>query len=135
MSKLVGWLLSFAPKAPEALPEQRPTVLVSGPVPQWTEDHKKAWLTFLVSPTGAVLMARMGHAANVNAINGAQDMMHTTHSAGRSAGFYEALQWLYSQARIEFEQNIEISGASADQDATSAQQPSGEAALREHYSP
>ena len=75
------------------------------------------------------------HAANANAINGAQDMMHTTHSAGRSAGFYEALQWLYSQARIEFEQNIEISGADADQSATSAQQPSGEAALREHYSP
>lgn len=132
MSKVVAWLLSFEVKAPAA---RRVVVFPSGPVPQWTPDHQKSWVTFLASPAGLVLLERMRHVASKNALTGAQDMMHAAHSGGRAAGFYDALLWLDSQARIEFEQNIEISGASADQDATSAQQPSGEAALREHYSP
>lgn len=132
MSKVVGWLLSFEVKAAAG---RRVVGLPSGAAPQWTADHQRAWVTFLASPTGMVLVERMRHVAGTNAINGAQDVMHSAHSAGRTAGFYDALLWLDSQARIEFEQNIEISGADADQSATSAQQPSGEAALREHYSP
>jgi hypothetical protein len=137
MSKLVGWLLSFEAKAPAAVPVTARKVVVfpSGPVPQWTADHQKAWVTFLASPTGLVLLERMRAVAGKNAMLGAQDMMHAAHSGGRAAGFYDALLWLDSQARIEFEQSIEISGASADQDATSAQPLHGEAALREHYSP
>lgn len=133
MSKVWLWLTG-TPKTGAAV-VRRPVLLATGPVPQWTPDYQKAWVTFLASPTGMVLIERMRQVAGRNALTGAQDVMHPAHSAGRTAGFYDALLWLDSQARIEFEQNIEISGASADQDATSAQQPSGEAALREHYSP
>lgn len=134
LSNVWSWL-QRKPAAEQSAPVSVVTVLPTGPVPQWTADHQKAWQTFLASPTGATLLERMRHVASTNAINGAQDVMHTAHSAGRTAGFYDALLWLDSQARIEFEQHIEISGADADQSATSAQQPSGEAALREHYSP
>jgi len=134
MSKLVGWLLSFAPKAPEAA-AALPPVWWAKAEAAWTPDHAKALQTFLASPTGRAVLDRMYAAAVANAREGVKDAMHASHSAGHSAGFFDALEWLVSQARIEFEQHIEISGADADQSATSAQQPSGEAALREHYSP
>jgi hypothetical protein len=70
-----------------------------------------------------------------NARAGATDTISPAHSAGRSTGFYDALEWLDSQARIEFEQTIPISGADADPSATSAHQLHGEAELRERYSP
>jgi hypothetical protein len=114
---------------------RRLEIVPCDPVPQWTADHQKAWVTFLGSPAGATLMMRLRQVAGRNALAGAQDMMHPAHSAGRAAGFYDALLWLDSQARIEFEQHIPISGADADQSATSMQPLTGEAALREHYSP
>jgi hypothetical protein len=99
---------------------------------QWLPSHQVAWHAFLGTEAGGVLFERMAAAASANAKAGAADSLSATFSAGRTTGFYDAMEWLYSQTRIEFEE--EISGAGADQPATSADQ-SGEAELRERYSP
>lgn len=114
-----------------------PAVLPPLPMPRamaWTAAHQKAWYAFLGTPAGLALMQRMMAMAAANARAGAQDAMNATHSAGRSAGFYDAIEWLESQARIEFEAEP-LSGEDADQPATSAHELQGEAQLRAHYSP
>jgi hypothetical protein len=101
--------------------------------PDWRPQHKDALVSFFKSEAGTVLVQRMAAVAAHNARAASQDAMHASHSAGRAAGFYDALEWLASQSRIEFE--TRISGAAADQAATSAQPSEGEAALRELLSP
>lgn len=142
MSKVVGWLLrvrsaecGVRPEHPAALPQQHPTVLPLVVARDWTPDDQKNLVNFLASPTGMTLIQRMQCVGAANARRGAQDFMHAPYSAGRTTGFFDATEWLLSQAHIEFEQRIGISGASSDLDATSAQPLHGEAALREHYSP
>jgi hypothetical protein len=80
-------------------------------------------------------MERMRCVAATNARSGAEDAMNAAHSAGRSTGFYDAIEWLESQARIEFEQNIPISGDGAEQPSLSAHESTGETQWRDRYSP
>ena len=127
MSNVVGWLVRLVGGAPA-----KPSHLPLNVAREWLPQHRDNLVNFLASDTGIALMQRMQCVASKNAQAGAADVMHTAHSAGRATGFYDALEWLQSQARIEFET---ISGADADQSATSAQEQQGEALLREHYSP
>lgn len=119
-----------APAAPAVAP-----ILVLPLARAWTPEHQKSWLAFLRTPAGIALMQRMSAAAAANARAGAQDAMHAGHSAGRTTGFYDAFEWLESQARLEFVQTIPISGADAEPSALSAHELQGEAQLRERYSP
>lgn len=127
MSNVVRWLVRLVGGAPA-----KPLPLPLNVARAWLPQHRDNLLNFLASDTGIALMQRMRCVAAANAQAGAADVMHTAHSAGITTGFYDALQWLESQSRIEFET---ISGADADQSATSAQESQGEALLREHYSP
>ena len=98
----------------------------------WTPADKDNLINFLATDTGIGLIQRMRCVAGEMAKQGAGDVMHTAHSAGRTSGFYDAMGWLESQARIEFET---ISEAEADSSAISAREQQGDALLRELYSP
>jgi hypothetical protein len=98
----------------------------------WTPADKDNLINFLATDTGICLIQRMRCVAGEMAKQGAGDVMHTAHSAGRTSGFYDAMGWLESQARIEFET---ISEAEADSSAISAREQQGDALLRELYSP
>lgn len=121
------WLARLIGDAPAASP---PLPLNVARV--WLPQHRDNLINFLKSDTGICLLQRMQCVASEMARQGAGDVMHTAHSAGRTSGFYDALSWLESQSRIEFET---ISEADADSSATSAQEQKGDALLRELYSP
>lgn len=123
---LVRWLSAETPQATKPLPLQLPVAR------EWTPTDKNTWRTFLQGGTGVTLMQRMTAMASANAKAASHDAMHSAHSAGRAAGFYDAITWLESLAVIEFEP---ISGADAEQSATSAQSQQGEDSLRELLSP
>jgi hypothetical protein len=132
MSGLVGkvkrWLVRLLVGEPAKPLPALPILVARG----WTPADKDILINFMASATGICLMQRMRCVAGEMARQGAGDVMHTAHSAGRTSGFYDAMGWLESQSRIEFET---ISGADADQSATSAQEQQGDALLRELYSP
>lgn len=93
--------------------------------PDWTDDHRRAFLAFLKTEAGVVLMARMNAVAAHNAATACLDPMHTQHSAGRAAGFGDARNWLLSLSRVS--RDLETTDMQAD--------PEGEAALHERFSP
>lgn len=134
MLRLWQWLKRWGAQ-PETVAPAVPSLLPLPHAPEWQPQNKAEWISFLATPTGMILRQRLYAAAAENARNGATDAMHSAHSAGRSTGFYDAILWLESQARIEFEQQIPISGASSELGATSAQEHQGDALLRELYSP
>lgn len=120
--------------------DEKPASVSPSPVPmhlsrEWTPADQQAFISYLATMSGYCLIQRMRCVAAENARRGAQDAMSPTYSAGRTTGFYDAIDWLESHARIQFEQTIPISGADADQSATSAQEQQGDALLREQYSP
>jgi hypothetical protein len=68
------------------------------PTPDWTVNEAIIWRTFLANPTGQILLKRARAMESINAIKGANDVFHTQHSAGRTAGFSDAINWLESLA-------------------------------------
>ena len=64
----------------------------------WTQQEAMILRTFLNTPTGEILLKRARSLESVNAINGSKDVFHTQHSAGRTAGFSDAINWLESLA-------------------------------------
>jgi hypothetical protein len=67
----------------------------------WTKSEAEILRTFLNSPTGQLLIQRARFLEAANAIKGANDVFHTQHSAGRTAGFSDAINWLESLASDE----------------------------------
>lgn len=67
----------------------------------WTQQEAIIWRTFLASPTGQILLKRARQMESINAINGSKDVFHTQHSAGSTAGFSDAINWLESLASEE----------------------------------
>ena len=121
MGKVKRWLVRLLGGEP-ASPSP---VLPLNVARNWTAEHQAVLINFLRTDTGVCLMQRMRCVASESA-------RLAVRGSGRMADFYEAIEWLESQSRIEFET---ISGADADQSATSAQELMGEALLREQYSP
>lgn len=93
-------------------------------VPEWREDDKARWLTFLDSETGKRLMLRAHAVLFQNALEGCKDSFTTAHSAGRAAGFAEAIEWMQSLSR-----------SASDKAENDAQTPGGEPSLRELLAP
>jgi hypothetical protein len=93
--------------------------------PDWSMQDMGFWRHFLFTPTGRRLQARLLRVAYANAIQGCQDAMHTTHSAGKAAGFSECWQYLESLSR----------SASDSAETMNARTPEGEPSLREVLSP
>lgn len=127
VGKVRRWLARLLVGEP-ANPRPLPVYMIRN----WTPHDKDNLINFLASETGKTLVSRMHTIGMQMAMQGAEDLMHTAHSAGRTAGFLDAIRWLESQSRIEFET---ISEADADSSATSAQEQKGDALLRELYSP
>ena len=83
--------------------------------------------SFLATPTGQRLTARVRAVEYRNAIQGCLDAFHTTHSAGKAAGFHEA--WNYVES-------LSISHSASDMAETDMQSAGqGEPTLHERYAP
>lgn len=107
-------------------PEVKPAVVQRSfalpPVTEWGESEARVWRTFLESPTGKTLMLRARGLEYANAVRGAQDQFHTVHSAGRTAGITDALNWLESLAS---DQMISRSSGAQDENLTADREQNG----------
>lgn len=122
MTRFVQWLsglFGFRRRA-----EQLRCLPAALPAPDWTEDNRRVWSQFLKSDVGWVLWQRMLAVSNDLAQRSCQDSMHTAHSAGRAAGFRDAVDWLHSLSRV-----------SRDTDTTASEATPGEDALADRLSP
>lgn len=127
VGKVKRWLVRLLMGEPA-----KPSPLPVYTIHNWTPSDKDNLINFLATATGKSLISRMQTIGMQMAMQGAEDVVHTAHSAGRTAGFLDGIRWLESQARIEFET---ISEAEADSSAISAREQQGDALLRELYSP
>lgn len=110
------WGRSVGPASP-------PCLFLRG-VPEWREDDRARWLTFLNSETGKRFLLRAHAVLFENALQGCKDSITTTHSAGKAAGFAEAIEWMQSLSR-----------SASDKAENDAQTPEGEPSLRELLAP
>ena len=62
------------------------------------------WLRFIMSESGSRLVARLRHFEAMNGINGARNLTHTIHSAGRTMGYSECVEQLLSLAHCKCEE-------------------------------
>lgn len=106
-----------------------PAPLASPTAPEWTAEHQAVLNRFLASDAGQALWQRMRAVEADSAARAVQDVMHTSHSAGRAAGFADARKWLESISRVELSATQTNSETTAGQPATE-----GELALPEPYS-
>lgn len=93
MKRFLLWLFRLTPVIVE-----KPALMGFRVASDWTGQEAMMLKTFLTSPTGILLMQRARWVEATNAINGAADVFHTQHSAGRSQGFSDAVNWLESLA-------------------------------------
>lgn len=90
--------------------------------PDWTANEALILRTFLSSPTGTILLQRARAMESINAIKGANDVFHTQHSAGRTAGFSDAINWLESLASDQAIQSLSSSSLVNEQKTADGQQ-------------
>lgn len=100
--------------------------------PDWLSSDILNLRRFLGTETGAKLMQRGRSLEYSNAISGAKDQFHTVHSAGRTAGFSDALNWIDSCASEEMFSRV--TGVQATKQNTSDSEQD-DAALLEKFSP
>lgn len=80
-------------------------VLLELPKPApWTADDVTEFRRFLGTVTGQRLLARARCLEYRNALAGCNDSITTSHSAGRGAGFSDAINWLESLSRVTGDQ-------------------------------
>lgn len=114
------------PKPPEPKP-------ISAPIsPDWLSSDILSLRKFLNDESGRKLIQRGRAISFANAIAGSNDQFHTVHSAGRTAGFSEALNWIESCASDEMLSRV--TGAQATKQNTSDSEQD-DAALLERFSP
>jgi hypothetical protein len=107
----------------------RPATLGFHGSPEWSVAHRNALSAFLSTYTGQTMLARLRAIATENAIRGAEDVLHTAHSAGRSCGWFEAIAYLHSLSTIK------ISESATDFAENNDREMPGEASLLERLSP
>jgi hypothetical protein len=90
----------------------------------WTEVHAQALAAFLKSEVGKAFYRRLQAVAATVAIAGCRNTVHTVHSAGVSAGWDEAVRYIYSISRV-----------AGDQATKPDETPRGETELLEQLSP
>lgn len=116
--------------------------------PDWSLEHQVVLNRFLATDAGDVFLARMRAVEADLARRMVQDVMHTSHSAGRAAGFGDAVKWVNSlrKANVPDEANEfsersssasddTLAGVAEGQQATDGRDPKGEDRLLERYSP
>lgn len=96
----------------------------------WSQMDRDNLSRFLASTSGRKMVQRMRSFEAVNAIAGAKDMLHTSHSAGRSMGYGEAVDHLISlSSACDVKQATDIGAPGvAPADETDAQREAREAA-------
>lgn len=107
------WL--FKPVDEGTLRQQQPQQLGLDFIPSWSADESRILRGFLDSETGRNFMRRARGVERETALKMCGDVMHTSHSAGRAAGFSDCLTWIQSLASDDTINKL--SGASAVQDA------------------
>lgn len=76
---------------------KQPEPLLTAPIaPDWTVIDRDNLKRFFESKTGKKLVERYRAVEFVNSKNACADSLHTSHSAGRAAGFSDGLKWLLS---------------------------------------
>lgn len=73
-----------------------PPVSPAPSCPDWLPLDRDNWAKFAKSSTGLKLLARLRAFEAANALAGARDVLHTSHSAGRSCGYSDCLAQLIS---------------------------------------
>lgn len=96
--KLIGWLRDRTEPRPAAFPV----------CPPWTDEDRDAWARFLTSITGRKLIERKRALGLVSAIQGAKDVFHTAHSAGKTVGWDESTDWLISLTQTKEEPKEQV---------------------------
>lgn len=66
---------------------------------QWARNDMQNLAAFLGSVTGQRLIQRLRAYESANAIAGAKDVMHTSHSAGRAVGYGDCIEHMISLTR------------------------------------
>jgi hypothetical protein len=84
----------------------RPTVLLFGLplVAPWTDSERGTLANFLQSSTGVKLLARLRATEARCAIDGAKDVLHTSHSAGVTVGYGACVKQLISLTSTKHDQ-------------------------------
>jgi hypothetical protein len=100
--------------------------------PVWTSADNLNLRKFLDSESGVKLMQRALGMEYQHAARACADPMHTTHSAGRAAGFIDFRKWLESLASPDMLQKL--SRSSGDQEETIQQADVNESVPAEHRS-
>lgn len=76
-------------------------------VPPWNREDRAILNTFLSNPTGRNLVVRARALEAKVAIDACKDVMTPVHSAGRAAGFSDAIDWLISLSISSSEADVE----------------------------
>ena len=90
---------------------------------EWLPQNAEAFDAFLQTPLGVALSKRLRSVTAAVAINGSRNVEHTTHAAGVSCGWDEAVRYLHSLSRV------------SRAPETTNDNPPGETDLVEHLSP
>lgn len=81
-------------------------------VSQWTELDRQNLHRFLSSSSGVKLLNRLRAVELHNAVMGAKDVLHTSHSAGLTVGYGDAIKQVISLAHTsdkpEGEQKLDV---------------------------
>jgi hypothetical protein len=114
--KFCGCNVQAEKPSPFALPEV---------AANWTTGNADQLAAFLASETGKALMVRLRTLVAANAISGAQVAAATGREDRRSAGWDEAVRYLFSLSRVSGVQDTK----------TNDEAPRGETEILEHLSP
>lgn len=121
------WLLARAgePKAePVAVAKPDPVAFVCES-PDWEPEDRQRWRSFLNSPTGQKLQAKLRHGEYRIAVAAVEaDPADAVQACGRASGFRGLAAYLFS-----------LSAPDEPQSTDTAQPDEGEQDLRAHYSP
>lgn len=108
----MSWFAAFMKKPRIEIP------LGLMPAARWTPIDRDRLANFLQSDSGKKLIARMRSTEARNAINGAQDVVHTVHAAGRSNGYSDALVHLISLANTCDPESVRVQVEGAERPRT-----------------
>lgn len=92
------WWFSKKQPQPVAKKTAIPVLFLPSVAPEWTTLDISNLRQFLLTPTGQSLIKRWDAACLDVAKRANKDTITTTHSAGHSVGFNEAMQWVLSLA-------------------------------------